>query len=298
MPSEPSITLLNCPSLFGAPQVNFHPSWYVRPQREAEKGSGMLLSVVTVVRNDPAVALTVRSVLAQKGADFECVVLDGASTDSTLEVLAPFKRRIRLVSEADGGIYEAMNKGLRFARGRVVGFLNAGDVFAGERSLEAVAGAFARNKDLGACFAGLEICDADGKLKRWWPAEPHRVGAFSRGWMPSHPTFYALRRALLDLGGFDTKYRLAADYDLMLRALEIAHLHSTALPVTLVRMRSGGASQASLAALWRHNREAWVAARAAGAVQSSFLGFVARKWKHKLPQLLNRQQIGTFRSFI
>lgn len=249
----------------------------------------MLLSVVTVVRNDPAVALTVRSVLAQKGVEFECVVLDGASTDSTLEVLAPFKRRIRLLSEADGGIYEAMNKGLRLARGRVIGFLNAGDVFVGERGLGAVAGAFTRDKTLGACFAGLEICDAQGALKRWWPAQPYQDGAFSRGWMPSHPTFYALRRALLDLGGFDTKYRLAADYDLMLRALEIAHLSSIALPVALVRMRSGGASQASLAALWRHNKEAWAAGRAAGVVRSSFPGFVARKWKHKLPQLLGRE---------
>lgn len=245
----------------------------------------VLLSVVTVVRNDSTVVATIESILAQKGVDLECLVIDGASTDSTLASLAPFKRRIRLLSEPDKGIYDAMHKGLRLAKGRVVGFLNAGDVFLGDRNLAAVVRAFVSDPDLGACFAGLEIADAQGKVKRWWPASPFQPGAFARGWMPSHPTFYALRQSLLDLGGFDTRYRLAADYDLMLRVLEKAHLRSTALPLTLVRMRSGGASQASLVALWRHNREAWTSAKAAGLVGGSFLAFLARKWGRKFPQV-------------
>jgi glycosyltransferase involved in cell wall biosynthesis len=245
-------------------------------------------SVVTVVRNEPRVADTVRSVLAQKGLDLECVVVDGASSDGTLAALAPFKGRIRLQSEPDKGIYDAMNKGLKRARGRVVGFLNAGDVFLGDRNLAAVAKAFDTDPHLGACFAGLEIRDEQGRLKRWWPAEPYVEGAFTKGWMPCHPTFYALRRPLLDLGGFDTRYRLAADYDLMLKALTVAKLPSKPLALALVRMKSGGASQASFSALWRHNREAWAAARAAGALDSSFAGFLARKWGHKLPQLFRR----------
>lgn len=250
--------------------------------------AGVKLSVITVVRNEPLVAETVASVLAQKGVDLECVVVDGASTDGTLAALAPFKRRIRLVSEPDRGIYDAMNKGLRRARGRVVGFLNAGDVFVGTGNLAAVAKAFAADRALGASFAGLEIADGQGRLKRWWPAEPYRDGAFAGGWMPSHPTFYALRRSLLDLGGFDTRYRLASDYDLMLRALAVAGLPSVALPVTLVRMRSGGASQASLGALWRHNREAWTAGREAGVLRHGFAAFLAGKWGRKIPQIFSR----------
>jgi glycosyltransferase involved in cell wall biosynthesis len=247
-----------------------------------------LISVVTVVRNDAAVADTVRGVLAQKGVRVESVVIDGASTDGTLAALAPFKRRIRLLSEPDKGIYDAMNKGLRLATGTVIGFLNAGDVFTGVDGLAAVADAFARDKGLEAAFAGLEIAGQDGRVGRWWPAQAHVPGAFARGWMPSHPTFYALRKPLLELGGFNTTYRLAADYDLMLRALEVARLKSIPLPLTLVRMRSGGASQASFKALWRHNRESWTAARAAGVVTSAFPSFLAKKWARKIPQVFRR----------
>src|ERR1700722_5120909 len=247
--------------------------------------SRALLSVVTVVRNDASVTATLASLLSQKDVDLECVVVDGGSTDGTLAALEPYKGRIRLLSEPDLGIYDAMNKGLRRAHGRVVGFLNAGDVLLGDRSLAAVAEAFDSDRSLGACFAGLEIADSQGSVKRWWPASPYRAGAFARGWMPSHPTFYALGRALLELGGFDTRYRIAADYDLMLRAMEHVHLRSKALPLTLVRMRSGGASQASLSAVLEHNKEAWAAARASGAVHTSFFGFLARKWARKVPQL-------------
>jgi glycosyltransferase involved in cell wall biosynthesis len=248
----------------------------------------MLLTIVTIVRNDFTVASTVRSVLSQKAVDREIAVIDGASTDATLSALAPFKRRIRLFSAPDKGIYDAMNKGLRLARGRVVGFLNAGDVFTSERSLASVAQAFSTDPKLGATFSSLEIADTQGRVKRWWPAEPYVPGAFAKGWMPSHPTFYALRQSLLDLGGFDTRYRLAADYDLMLRALFVTGLKSKALPGTLVRMRSGGASQASLSALWLHNREAWTAARACGATTDPFPVFLAKKWGYKIPQVFRR----------
>lgn len=249
----------------------------------------MLVSVVTVVRNDPSVLATVQSVLAQKGVDVECLVIDSVSTDGTLEALAPYRDRIRLVSEPDLGIYDAMNKGLRLGTGRIVGFLNAGDVFVGDDNLAAVARAFDGDAGLGACFSDLEIVDAQGNVRRWWPAQAHWPGAFASGWEPSHPTFYALRQSLLDLGGFDTRYSLAADYDLMLKALEFARLRSTVVPRTLVRMRAGGASQASLDAVWRRNREAWRAARAAG-MASTFAGFLARRWSRKLPQLFQRMR--------
>lgn len=248
------------------------------------------ISVVTVVRNEPRVALTVQSILAQKGVDLESVVVDGASNDGTLEALRPFKGKIRLISEADKGIYDAMNKGLKLARGRVIGFLNAGDVLEGNQSLAAVARAFDEDSKLKATFGGLEIVDAEGRVKRWWPAEPYLEGAFGRGWMPCHPTFYALRKELLDLGGFDIQYRLASDYDLMLRFLTSPGSHSVPLPLTLVRMQSGGASQASLGAVWRHNREAWAAARAAGATRASFPLFIARKIGNKVPQLFLRKR--------
>jgi glycosyltransferase len=246
------------------------------------------ISVVTVVRNDPSVADTVASVLAQRGVSVESVVIDGASSDGTLRALAPYKRRIRMLSEADRGLYDAMNKGLNLARGQVVGFLNAGDVFASPQALAVVAKAFQRDPRLEAVWSGLEIVGPDGRVKRRWPAEAFVAGAFSRGWMPSHPSFYAKRRRLLDLGGFDTRYRLAADYDLMLRGLETTAWRGLAVPGTLVQMRSGGASQRSLGAWLTHNREAWTAARQARATRLSFPHFLLKKAISKLPQLFHR----------
>lgn len=246
----------------------------------------MKLSIVTVVRNDPQVAATVASVLAQKSVSVESLVIDGASTDGTLAALAPFKRRVRLVSAPDDGIYHAMNKGLRLAKGAVVGFLNAGDVYASENALAGIAKAFGAQRDLDAAWGGLEIVGANGAIKRRWPAEAYAPRAFSRGWMPSHPSFYAKRQRLLSLNGFDTAYRLAADYDLMLRGLELAHWKGRAIEGTLVRMRSGGASQRSLGAWWAHNREAWTAAQKAGITRAGLLSFVFKKAGRKIFQVV------------
>jgi glycosyltransferase involved in cell wall biosynthesis len=244
------------------------------------------ITVVTVVRNDPSVADTVASVLSQKGLSVESLVIDGASTDGTLAALAPFRRRARIVSAPDAGLYHAMNKGLRLAKGQVLGFLNAGDLFASQHALAAIAQAFEADRALDAAWGGLEIISAAGEIKRRWPAAPYQAGAFSRGWMPSHPSFYAKRQRLLRLKGFDTRYRLAADYDLMLRGLELGRWQGVAVPGTLVRMRSGGASQRSLGAWWQHNREAWLSARRAGVTAGTFPLFLAQKAGRKIGQLL------------
>ena len=246
----------------------------------------MKISVITVVRNDPSAAQTVAGILAQRGVEVESLVIDGASTDGTLEALAPFKRRIRLFSAPDAGLYDAMNKGLQLARGQVVGFLNAGDVYASPDALAGIVQAFRAQRDLDAAWGGLEIVGADGAVKRRWPAEAYVQGAFGRGWMPSHPSFYAKRERLLALKGFDTAYRLAADYDLMLRGLEIAHWKGRPIDGTLVRMRSGGASQRSLAAWWSHNREAWMAAQKTGGIRSGFLLFLFKKAGRKIFQVV------------
>jgi len=247
------------------------------------------ISVITVVRNNPQVAGAVRSALGQKGVRVESLVIDGASTDGTLAALEPLKKRIRLFSGKDKGIYDAMNKGLAKASGDVVGFLNADDIFQDEKVLADVAASF-KDRKVQAVYGDLVFVDALDALRvrRFWRSRPYVVGDFTRGWMPAHPTFYARRSAFRKLGGFELDYGLAADYELMLRFLETGGLLSRYVPRIFVRMRSGGASNVSWGAHLRHNRDAWRAARDHGLGVGPFAWFLMRKAGGKLRQFFVR----------
>lgn len=222
----------------------------------------MRISVVTVCRNAAAtIGEALESFFRQSHADKELLVVDGASTDGTLDMVRSFARDgLTVVSEPDRGLYDAMNKGLAGFGGEAVGFLNADDRFHDEGSLAAVAGALAA-ADI--CYADLDFVDRDrqGEVVRRWRSTPWRKGGFSRGWMPAHPTFYCRRRVVDQVGRFDLRYRLAADYDFMLRALELADFTAVHVPRVLVDMGAGGLSSANLKARLRHNLEALASRR-------------------------------------
>ncbi|MCL5778825.1 glycosyltransferase [Limibaculum sp. FT325] len=218
----------------------------------------MKISVVTVAWNAaPTIGHTIDSVLGQTHPDIEHLVIDGASTDRTAEIVRSYEDpRIRLVSEPDRGLYDAMNKGLRLFAGDAVGFLNADDRFAAPDTLAQIAAALATND---AVLGNLDfVADlTGGQVTRRWRGTPFRRGAFRRGWMPAHPTFY-IRRALAErTGAFDTGYRIAADYDFMLRALELGPEAPRVafLDRVLVHMMAGGASTSGLGAYLRGNLE-------------------------------------------
>lgn len=182
--------------------------------------------------------------------------MDGASSDETMAVVARYAcDQLTVISEPDRGLYDAMNKGLGAYRGDAVGFLNADDRFHHPGALSIVAQAL---ETADACYGDLDYVDRarEGRIVRRWRATPWRKGAFRRGWMPAHPTFYC-RRAVADaVGGFDLRYRVAADYDFMLRALELHDVAAARVPGVLVDMDIGGRSSASLTARLRHNLEA------------------------------------------
>lgn len=215
-------------------------------------------SIVTVVRNNPQVAEAVASVLAQQGTGgVASIVIDGASTDGTLAALEPLRPRLaRLVSEPDRGIYDAMNKGLALAEGDIVGLLNADDLYADDQVLARVARAFA-DPAVEACYGDLVYVRADdpARVLRYWRSGPPRPAAFPWGWMPPHPAFFVRRSVYERLGRFDTRYRIAADYEFMLRVLLKHRLAAAYIPEVLVRMRAGGASNGSLRAILRANAE-------------------------------------------
>lgn len=244
------------------------------------------ITVITAVHNNrETISAALDSALGQSGVDIELVVIDGGSTDGTLEVLRSYADRLHvLVSEPDRGIYDALNKGIRCASGDVVGFLHSDDLFTDPGVLSRIAAAFA-DPGVGAVYGDLVYVGKDNpdQVVRYW-----RSGVFSRrrlgwGWMPPHPTLYMRRHVYEQLGLFDTSFRIAADYDFILRALGQDRVVVRYIPEVLVKMRVGGASNRSLSNIVRKSREDLRALK-----RNGMGGLGALLWKNlsKLPQFL------------
>ncbi len=247
----------------------------------------MKISVITAVFNNREhIAEAIDSVLAQSHADVELIVVDGGSSDGTLEVLRSYGDRISvLVSEPDRGIYDALNKGLKLASGEVVGFLHSDDLFADTDALARVASGFL-SEDIDAVYGDLIYVRRDNtqSIVRRWKSGTFTLGRLREGWMPPHPAFYARRSVYERLGGFDTSYRIAADYDCMLRFLS-SGIKVVYVPQVLVKMRLGGASNRSLKNVIQKSREDYRALR-----ENRVGGLVTLACKNfsKLPQFFKR----------
>ncbi len=252
----------------------------------------MKISIVTVVLNaTTTIEDTLRSVAAQTYPEIEHIVVDGCSTDGTLEIIQYHRGRIAtLISESDHGIYAAMNKGIAAATGDIVGTLNADDFYVNEHVLGKIAGAFA-DPAVGACYADLVYVDRTdlNRIVRYWKSCPYTEGLFERGWLPAHPTFF-LRRALYQrYGGFDLQYRFQADFELTMRMLAVHKVRSVYLPEVIVKMRMGGVSNRSAWNVIKGNLEAYCACRRHGLRVTPF--FISRKILSRLPQFFRRPPV-------
>ena len=254
----------------------------------------MRISVITVCFNAASTLKdAVESVLGQvpdakAPLELEYIVVDGGSTDGTLELLAPYRERIAtLISEPDQGLYDAMNKGVQAATGDVVAILNADDVYASTDVLARVAATF-RDSGAEAVYGDLHYVSADDltQVTRHWSAGAYTPGAFRRGWMPPHPALFVRRACYQRWGLFTLALRSAADYELMLRFIHRHGMSLAYLPKTLVLMRAGGVSNASLKHRIRAHREDWKAWRMNGYHPSPFT--LLAKPLRKLPQFLSR----------
>jgi glycosyltransferase len=216
------------------------------------------ISLITATRNSIAtVAECLDSVALQRGVDLQHIVIDGASGDGTEAILAKQASAFDvLVSEPDSGIYDALNKGIALARGDVIGFLHSDDLFAHEHVLLRVAEAFADPR-VDAVYGDLEYVSRDNPqhVVRHWESAPFCPELLRQGWMPPHPTLYVRRSVYEQVGGFDLSYRIAADYDFMLRLFSRPGLQPRYIPEVLVRMRVGGVSNRSLSTIYRKSME-------------------------------------------
>ena len=241
----------------------------------------MKISVLTVTYNSAAtLAHTIESFLAQEHPDKEMVVVDGASTDDTLEVARRYGNGpIRIVSEPDRGMYDALNKGFGLFEGDAVGVLNSDDRYHDATALSRIAEGLAGAEAVHGHLDFVE--DHEGsRVVRRWRAEPRPSSGFRSGWMPAHPTFYA-RRALVErVGPFDLSLRTASDYDWMLRAVETHGAAPALVDHVLIDMMQGGRSTSGLRSHLHHNLEALRARRrhlGAGVVDYALIAKPARK---------------------
>jgi len=216
----------------------------------------MLISVITVCWNaGKTIRHTVESFLTQTHPDKEMVLVDGASKDATLDIVRSFKSPlIRITSEKDQGIYDAMNKGLKLAKGDAIGLLNADDTFHDSHSLAKIAKALETSPIVsGNCVMVPD--HVSGTVSRPWNPGPYSPGAFSRGWMPPHPCTYARREVYEKVGGFDLSYKICADYEWLLRAIEVNRFPITMLDEPLAHMMLGGLSTSGFKARLTNLRE-------------------------------------------
>jgi len=245
----------------------------------------MKISVITVAYNSgKTIKDALDAVATQSYRDYEHLIIDGASKDDTVKIAHSHPNpNIRVISQPDEGIYDAMNKGLIQATGEVVGFLNSDDFYADCLVLEKVAEAF-HDPTVDACYADLEYVTPDkSRVVRYWKSRPFITGDFANGWCPAHPTFYVRKSAIEQFGLFDRSFKMGADVEFMMRYLERCNVHAVYIPYTLVRMRIGGTSNKSWTNIFRQNRDILNALRKNG-VPFSLLQFglnkvVSRLWQ-------------------
>lgn len=220
----------------------------------------MKFSIVTATYNsENTVRDTIESVLSQTFQDYEYMIIDGKSKDRTIEIVKEyiprFNGRMRYISEPDKGIYDAMNKGFRMGTGDILALINSDDFFYDDDALAKVAKCFEEHPETDGVYADLCYVSQTDKehVVRKWVSGPQRT--FRNGWLPAHPTFYVKRPVYEQFGYFNLDYKLAADFELMLRFVDKHHIRLTYLKEPLVRMRLGGATSKNLSNIIRQNKE-------------------------------------------
>ena len=218
----------------------------------------MKISIITTSYNSARTLRdTMDSVLRQGYTDYEYIVIDGASKDGTVDLIREyeprFEGRMRWISEPDRGIYDAMNKGLAMATGDVVGLLNSDDFYASDDILEIIAHAFTTPDAPDAIYGDVHYVDEvdTTKVVRYYSSSKFTRKRMLMGYMPAHPSFYVRRECYEKFGAFDTSYRVAADFENLLRLIYVHNIRTRYIAKDFVAMRMGGASSSGLSSYLR-----------------------------------------------
>ena len=218
----------------------------------------MKISVITTTFNsEKTIAETIESLLNQDYTDFEHIIVDGISNDKTLEIVSSYQDRysdrLKIISEKDKGLYDAMNKGIKNATGDIIGILNSDDILAKSNALSLIVEKF-KSTECDAVYSDLMFMDEKTMsvpVRRW----TSKVGSYKLGWHPPHPTLYIKKSVYDKIGTFNLDYRIAADYDFMLRLMK-SGAKLAYIPETLIYMRAGGVSTDGLSGYLKNLKEA------------------------------------------
>jgi len=248
------------------------------------------VSIITSVFNSAhTIEDAIQSVMSQTHDNIEYIIIDGGSTDATMEVVAKYDHHIDIVhSEKDEGIYDGLNRGIKLATGDIIGFLHADDMYEDHMVIEKIVKVF-KESDADAVYGDLIYVHKDDidNVLRYWKSGIFEAKKLKRGWMPPHPTFFAKRELYEHHGIYDDSLKIAADYDFMLRILTHKEYHISYLPEVLYRMRSGGASNRSLKNIIQKSAEDLKVMRRnkVGGVGTLFMKNVS-----KVPQFLKKKK--------
>lgn len=211
----------------------------------------MKISIITATYNSAStIRDTIESVLRQKYQDYELIIKDGGSKDDTLDICreyeAKFEGRMRMISASDKGIYDAMNKGIEAATGDIIGLLNSDDFYTSSDVLQAVADAFVADDKIDAVYGDIHFVKDDDLTKcvRYYSSALFHRRWMRFGFMPAHPSFYCKKACYEKYGCFDTSFKIAADFENLLRLIFIGRIMTQYIPKDFVTMRTGGVSTA------------------------------------------------------
>ena len=249
----------------------------------------MKISIITASYNSESnIIAAINSILAQNYTPIEILIIDGLSTDRTVSlIMKDFKEKIRIISEKDKGIYDALNKGIKLATGDIIGFVHSDDLLASPAETSNIVEAF-KEHGVDGVYGDLQYIDKENtsKIIRYWKSQQFTPELLKRGWMPAHPTLFLRREVYEKHGLFNLDYKIAADYDLMLRIFSDPTLKFHYLPRVITKMRVGGASNRSLKNIKLKSSEDLRALKANGVPNPYFV--LARKNFGKLGQFVKR----------
>lgn len=223
----------------------------------------MKISLITPSYNSAkTIARTIDSIVAQNYPDLEYIIIDGASTDDTLRIVESYREKIniKLISEKDNGIYDAMNKGLKIATGDIIGILNSDDLFDNDKVLKTVKEVFA-DSEIDAVYGDIKyFADDYNKITRYWRAGEYRKSKLNNGWIIPHPALFVRKTVYDKCGLYNVDFKIAGDYEFILRALKINQIKVKYISNVFVKMYDGGTSGRNLKQRkmgWQELKKAW-----------------------------------------